>query len=921
MLRHCCLIPVLMCVGAAPCFAQEQAENSTTADAAGNGKPAELTREIRSLLDRFCVKCHGAEKPKGDFDLTAYDDADAIRKDRTTWRRVLHVVREEEMPPEDPLPTVAERQTLTRWLDAVTKIDWSKVRNPGHVTIPRLTRTEYANTLRDLLSIDLQAARDLSEDGEGNSGFNTDRDALYVTPEQLEKYFEAAERALGGVLALKRGATEQHFESEKMFMTETREMPQQFGDDFFGYVINRGQMTLYDSVEFPADGYYEFRIRARSTAGPTGTRLRINDIAKGDLVVPSMEPDEFALTTFVTAGSHQMAWNIQVPPTARQPARQKKRPPQKSFRPLPNNAGAIVNQMAPKNAPRYPATGGESPEIRKLIQAVDSAAHSLQRPFEWLRLLKDDGDPREIVRFKGYIEERTVPLNENKTKLAEALGETREQFDARYAKANNERLEDNAFLLERVQAVTAAEASQNLKPGSVAIDWVKIRGPLVPPGATPQTHSDPVATVFVALPGDGVSASSAARQIVSRFASRAFRRPVTDVELERFVSLYQRAVDRGDGFDDSVTLALTGVLVSPQFLFRPEAGPGDDEFRLDDYQLASRLSYFLWMSMPDDELTKLAAAGQLRNPDVLRKQVARLLNDSRSEAFASAFTGQWLSIAALGTSISPDPKRFPQFSPELAESMKRETLLTFLSIARDDRSVLELLDSREAWLDGRLAQLYGLKGPTPEAFQRVALDDRNRGGLLGMASVLTATSSPTRTSPVIRGKWVLETLLGRTLPEPPADVPVLPEDAGEARTLREELLIHRRNPSCAACHDKIDPIGFGLETFDAIGRFRTQQGSKPIDARGELPGGVTFDGPVELKEYLVRERKTEFLRNLTQRLLSFALGRELQYFDEPVIEKIVAAVEADNDRARTLIEQIVLSYPFQYQTARLPAAL
>lgn len=896
---------LLLCFAVVPCAAEET--------------PVALTPEIRGLLNRFCVKCHGAEKPKGDFNLTAFSDADAIRRDRATWRRVLHVVREEEMPPDDPLPTAAERQTLTRWLESVTKIDWSKVRNPGHVTIPRLTRTEYANTLRDLLGIDLQAARDLSEDGEGNSGFNTDRDALYVTPEQLEKYFEAAERALGGVLALKRGATEQHFESEKMFMTETRETPQRFGEDFFGYVINRGQMTLYDSVEFPADGYYEFRIRARSTAGPTGTRLRINDTAKGDLIVPSTQPDEFALTTFVTAGSHQMAWNIQIPPAAqRKPQKQQ---PQKEFRPLASNAGKVVNEMAPKNFPRYPATGDEAPEIRALIRAVDVAAHSLQRPYEWLRLLKDDGDPKEIVRFKGYIEERAIPLEENKTKLAEAFGETREQFDARYDKANQERLDDNAFLLDRVKDVTAANASQNLKPGSVAIDWVKVRGPLVPEGTTAEAPDDPVSTVFVTQSGDGVSAPDAARQIISRFASRAFRRPVTDAELRRLLSLYQRAAERGDSFDESVTLALTGVLVAPQFLFRPEAGAGDDEFQLNDDQLASRLSFFLWMSMPDAPLTKLAESGQLRKPNVLQAQVERLLNDTRSEAFSSAFISQWLGFASLGTTIVPDAKRFPQFSPELVESMKRETVLTFLSIARDNRSVLELLDSREAWLDERLAQHYGVKRSAAESFQRVSLEDRNRGGLLGMASVLTATSSPTRTSPVIRGKWVLETLLGRVLPEPPADAGELPGDAGEGMTLREELLIHRRNPTCATCHDKIDPIGFGLETFDAIGRFRTKQGGKPIDARGELPGGVTFDGPVELKEYLVRERKTEFLRNLTQRLLSFALGRELQYFDEPVVERIVAAVEADGYRARTLIEQVVLSYPFQYQTARLPKEL
>lgn len=480
-------------------------------------------------------------------------------------------------------------------------------------------------------------------------------------------------------------------------------------------------------------------------------------------------------------------------------------------------------------------------------------------------------------------------------------------------------------MLDRVKEITGktiAARTKKQKPGSVAIDWIEIRGPFASRrsnGGEISTDADPVAHIFIAEPGKKLPESAAAQKVISAFARRAFRRPVETSEVHRFTALFETAHERGASYEESLRLALSAILVSPQFLYRLELGPGDGEFRLNEYQLASRLSYFLWMSMPDEELFDLAESGKLSDPTTLKQQVRRMLADPRARSFARAFTGQWLGFAALGKSVIPDEKKFPNFDSRLAESMKLETILSFESIVRDDLSVLELLDSKQTWLNADLADHYEIKDVHGDDFQRVTLTDRKRGGLLGMGSVLTATSSPTRTSPVVRGKWILETLLGRRLPEPPADAGELPGDAGEARTLREELLLHRRNPTCATCHDKIDPIGFGLENFDAIGRFRAKQGGKPIDARGELPGGVSFDGPVELKRYLVTERKAEFVRNLTQRLLSFALGRELQYFDEPEIEEIASTVESAEFSSRTLIEQIVLSYPFQYQTGQVPA--
>lgn len=905
-------------------------------------------KEIRPLLVKYCQKCHSGEKPKGEFNLTRFKTEASIQKARSAWRKVLTVVSEDEMPPDDPLPTPAERQKIVEWVEAATRIDWSKVKNPGHVTIPRLTRDEYNNTMRDLLGVDLRPGDTFSQDGEGQSGFTTDRDSLFVTPSMMEKYFDAAERSLSSLIAIRKRPIQVHLESEKMFMTETKELPKSFGDDFLGFVINRGQMTLYDSVKFPADGWYEFRIRALSTDGPTGSRLRINDVVQGDFYVPDRSPQIITLRAFVRAGSHQVAWNIEkgaqpapgseaekkakeaarkaaeaqvaAGKAAAEAAKQATKNPPKKYRKLPGDANDIVTREAMKNAPKFPATGKEPAPVKAVIQRVDNAAYSLQRPYEWLRLLNTDGDPNEIVRFKGYVADRTRTLNQAKDALARTLGQTQPEFEKTYNEANKERGADNRVLLARVKNVKAVpkqrrgrpQRTASSKPGNVAIDWVEVRGPVLPTDAAEKP------LVFVASPKSDSEKSAAAREIIGRFAQRAFRRPVEAAEVDRFVSLYEKVSGRGDSFEDSVKLALAAVLVSPNFLFRVEAGAGDDEFRLNDFQLASRLSYFLWMSMPDGELIALARKGTLREPAVLRQQVRRMLADPKAEAFSRAFTGQWLGFAALGIGVQPDAKKFPQFTPELAEAMKQEPTLFLLSLLQNDRSLLELLDSDTTYLNADLARLYEVSGVDGPALQPVALKDRNRGGLLGMASVLTATSSATRTSPVIRGKWVLETLLGRELPEPPADAGELPGNAGEARTLREELLRHRRNPTCATCHDKIDPIGFGLENFDAIGRFRTKQARKPIDAKGELPDGTIVDGPVELKQYLKAEKKTEFTRNVVQRLLAFALGRELQYFDEPVVEKILAAVEADDYRAATLIEQIVLSYPFQFQTGRVP---
>ncbi len=364
-----------------------------------------------------------------------------------------------------------------------------------------------------------------------------------------------------------------------------------------------------------------------------------------------------------------------------------------------------------------------------------------------------------------------------------------------------------------------------------------------------------------------------ARRIIEPLAHRAYRRPVSKEELDELLGLVRMAQSRRDDFESGVRIALEAILVNPNFLFRIERDPAGATpvHHISDLELASRLSYFLWSSMPDDELLGLAEKDRLHAPEVLHAQMKRLLADPRSRSLVENFASQWLQFRNLDV-LKPDPKKFPQFDAGLREAMRTETELFCGAIVREDRSILDFLDGRFTFLNERLAKHYGIDGVTGPEFRRVELDGAGRGGVLTQASVLTVSSYPTRTSPVIRGKWVLENLLGTPPPPPPPDVPPLDEAAvGTTVSLREQLEKHRANAVCAGCHSRMDPIGFGLENYDAIGRYRTADGTFPIDSSGTLPNGKSFTGAAELKAILRADPQT-FTRALSQKLLTYALG-------------------------------------------------
>ncbi len=451
-----------------------------------------------------------------------------------------------------------------------------------------------------------------------------------------------------------------------------------------------------------------------------------------------------------------------------------------------------------------------------------------------------------------------------------------------------------------------------------AIAMATIRGPYDPtgPGDTPSRER-----IFVCTPADSVAAPRCAEEILRALARRAYRRPATDADVAELMAFYDMGREEGS-FDTGIQFGLERLLVSPQFLYRVEREPAEaGAFPVSDLELASRLSFFLWSSIPDDELLALAASGALREPRVLRAQVQRMLADARSEALVTNFAAQWLYLRDVAVK-DPDIFLFPDHDVSLRLALERETELFVDSVLRGGGSVLELVTAKHTFLNERLAKHYGVPNVQGSYFRRVDLgEDSRRSGLLGQGSILTVTSYATRTSPVLRGKYVLDNLLASPPPPPPPDVPSLAtEDAtdGAPLTLREAMIRHRANPVCASCHAKMDPIGFALEHFDAVGRWRDDDAGLAIEAKSELPDGSVIDGPEGVRA-LLTDRPELFVSALTEKLMMYALGRNVQYYDAPAVRAVVRAAAARNYEFSAIVEGIAASVPFQMRAGR-PAA-
>jgi len=450
---------------------------------------------------------------------------------------------------------------------------------------------------------------------------------------------------------------------------------------------------------------------------------------------------------------------------------------------------------------------------------------------------------------------------------------------------------------------------------SPALFSVTVTGPYGTSGASATPSRE---RIFVCHPANASEEETCAKRIFATFARRAYRRPVTDADLQSPLKFFRSA--RKDGFEAGIETALQALLVSPEFLFRIERDPANiaanTPYRLSDLELASRLSFFLWSSIPDDQLLDLAVAGKLKDPATLERQVRRMLADKRSESLVNNFANQWLYLRNLA-SATPDPRNFPDFDDNLRQAMRRETELFFESVMREDRSLLDLLNANYTFVNERLAKHYGIPNVYGPQFRRVTFDKGDaRGGLLGQGSILAVTSYADRTSVVIRGKWILTNILGTPPPPPPPNVPPLKDNSGgKVLSMRERMAAHRANPACMGCHKLMDPIGFSLENYDAVGRYRVSEGGTPIDATGNLPDGLEFKGQPGLKAAL-SSRPEMFVSTTTEKLLTYATGRGLEASDQPTVRKIVRDASKSDYRFSSLVLGVINSAPFQMRRSK-----
>jgi hypothetical protein len=563
--------------------------------------------------------------------------------------------------------------------------------------------------------------------------------------------------------------------------------------------------------------------------------------------------------------------------------------------PLGTRGGALIPYTFPQD--------GEYDIQVRLARDRNEHVEGLREPHELEVLL----DRERMALFTV-----TPPGTEREHQTADELLKARIRATAGPHQLGVTFLKEPSSLLETKRQPYQAHFNMHRHPRiTPAIYQVSITGPYHTAGSgdAPSRRR-----IFVCEPKEPAEEESCARRILSALMRRAYRHPVTDADLRKPMELYRKARAEGD-FDAGIEMALGAVLVNPQFLFRIEPDPPGVEphsaYRIPDIQLASRLSFFLWSSIPDDELLDLATRGELSRPEVLERQVRRMLADPRSRSLVSNFASQWLHLRNL-ESITPELRLFPDFDDNLRQAFRQETELLLESVLREDRSVLDLLKSDHTYVNERLARHYGISHVYGSRFRRVPVgDDSMRGGLLRHGSILTVTSYATRTSPVIRGKWILENILGTPPPPPPGNVPALKDNTvSSSLSVRERLAEHRRDVACAGCHRLMDPVGFSLENFDAVGRWRTSEEGRPMDATGGLPDGSQFEGVTGLEQALLR-RPELFVGTLTEKLLTFALGRGVEHNDAPAIRKIVRDARAKDYRFSSLIVGIATSTPFQ----------
>ena len=787
---------VFMLAAVTTAFAARPQQQSAAPDAA-------QVQANQALVNRYCATCHNEKLKTGGLTLENLDLSN-VSAHAETLEKMIRKLRTGSMPPQGmPRPDKATLDGFIAWLE--TSIDRTAMAqpNPGRATLHRLNRTEYANAVKDILGLEIDAAALLPNDDE-SYGFDNIADVLKTSPALLERYMSAS----WNISRLAVG--------NRAIVADTtiyRARPDLSQDDHLEGLPLGTRGGLKFAHNFQLDGDYIFRIRMwrattdiiRGLKWPNEVELSIDGIRAG-LVHIGGKTDEKVSE---------------------------------------DNSGLSASDLDQRLTLRLPVKAGPHEVVVTFLKKTAAQEDDILQPF-----LRSNVDP------VGY-------------------------------------------------------------QGQISVDRVSVNGPLDVRGVseTPSRKK-----IFICRPAAGADAVPCAKRILANLARKSYRRPVTDRDTEQLLTFFQKGKNEGKTFDAGIEAALQLILASPEFLFRFEPDPptvaADTPYRINDLELASRLSFFLWSTIPDDQLINLASAGKLKDPAVLEQQVKRMLADPRSRALTDNFAGQWLFLRNLRT-MNPDFETFPDFDDNLRQAMRRETEMFFESILREDRSVMDFMNGDYTFVNERLARHYGMKGIYGEDFRRVPVTDENRRGLLGQASILSVTSLPTRTSPVNRGKWILTNLLGTPPPAPPPNVPALKTSAesGKPSSLRERMEAHRANPYCAACHKVMDPLGFALENFDAVGQWRdTDEGAK-IDPSGMMFDGTKASSPADLRKMLAA-RPEVFLGVFTQKLMTYALGRGVEYYDMPTIRAILHDAAKNDYKFSSILMGVIKSAPFQMKVKK-----
>ncbi|HEX5110198.1 MAG TPA: DUF1592 domain-containing protein [Vicinamibacterales bacterium] len=755
--------------------------------------PTGTTGAQRALVDQYCVTCHNAKLKTANLVLEDLDLAH-LGDHAEVGEKVVRKLRAGLMPPTGSRrPDAATMESLISWMEG--ELDRAAVPHLPAPGLHRLNRTEYANAIRDLLALEVDATKFLPSD-DSTRGFDNIAGALTMSPALMEAYLSASGKisrlAMGDVTAPSQVVFDVPADTAQNHRIEG--LP-------FG---TRGGILIRHP--FAADGEYSFKVK-----GVTGYFQAVLGGVTGEQLEVTVDGERVKL----------FDWDKEISNTT-------------------GNG---------RSTPKVPIKAGMHTVGVTFLATNDVPGTELNKPFQ-----RTMNTPGSIPGFIFYPH----------------------------------------------------------------VGQVTIEGPFNAKGATDTASRR---KIFVCRPTSAADEDACARRIVSTLARHAFRRPVTAADVNGLMPFYAAGRKEGGHFDEGIEAALQRILADPEFIYRREPEPAGlaagKSYRVSDLALASRLSFFLWSSIPDDELIDLGAQGRLKDPAVLEQQVRRMLKDPRSEALVSNFTGQWLGVRSLKTS-EPVVNLFPDYDDNLRNAYQRETELFFASVVQEDRSVLDLLTADYTFVNERLAKHYGIPNVYGPQFRRVTLPAEldMRRGLLGKGALLTVTSNAARTSPVTRGKWFLQTFLGVSPPDPPGDVPAFKEKPADttgnlkAPTMRQALEAHRVNPACASCHKIFEPMGLALENFDAVGAWRTEDEGQRIDASGVLPDGTAIDGITGLRNSLVRY-SPQFARVVTEKLLIYALGRGVEYEDMPMVRSIVRESAPSRYRFSTLVMGIVKSDPFQ----------